>query len=580
LDGLAGCREEELDRLNPDDAFEFIRRQGIKGPRNAIVHACEPYGFLPLCLRLLSGAIREDPSKPNDIEAAENWHPPADLKDTQRQHHILQLAYDTMAKDRRDLLSRIAAMRGPVDYETAKVLSTYEDENELKEALRGLVARGLLFRREDQAYYDLHPIVRQYAYDRLGDKAATHKALKDYFDTVPKPDKVEGLDDLQPAIELFHHTIRAGGYEEALRIYRDRLADVLYFQIGAYDMDISLKETFFPDGVDQPPRLKDESDQAWLLNDLALIYDSTGQSRKARGLFERSIVIYDEKGHMRAVAADLGNLAESQMLLGELEQAESNLRREIEIDKEVDEEFDEADGHEVLGRLLAYMGRYDQAGKELETALGMWAEQRVEHGQCSCWSCRGLRAILMDEPKSALKALGKAQQFWQLNANHDAPVERDLVHILWLSGTANRRLGDFAGAEVNFNKALSRCRRIRLVEFEADILLEMAKLQWEKASNRIQNTGDRIQKEKEDSELSEQAKSLTREALEIADRCEYRLVQVDIRDFLAEMAFAEGDNAEALKHAEIAKERAWCDGPPYCYKKALDNAERMLAKLA
>jgi hypothetical protein len=28
-----------------------------------------------------------------------------------------------------------------------------------------------------------------------------------------------------------------------------------------------------------------------------------------------------------------------------------------------------------------------------------------------------------------------------------------------------------------------------------------------------------------------------------------------------------------------AKERAWCDGPPHCYRKALDEAEAMLAEL-
>jgi hypothetical protein len=37
--------------------------------------------------------------------------------------------------------------------------------------------------------------------------------------------------------------------------------------------------------------------------------------------------------------------------------------------------------------------------------------------------------------------------------------------------------------------------------------------------------------------------------------------------------------ATARQHAEIAKERAFCDGPPHCYKKALDEAEEMLAKL-
>jgi ATP-dependent RNA helicase RhlE len=37
-----------------------------------------------------------------------------------------------LPKDRQNLLSRIAAMRGPADYGTAKVLSTYEKEDDLK----------------------------------------------------------------------------------------------------------------------------------------------------------------------------------------------------------------------------------------------------------------------------------------------------------------------------------------------------------------------------------------------------------------------------------------------------------------
>ena len=33
----------------------------------------------------------------------------------------------------------------------------------------------------------------------------------------------------------------------------------------------------------------------------------------------------------------------------------------------------------------------------------------------------------------------------------------------------------------------------------------------------------------------------------------------------------------ARHHAETAKERAWCDGPPHCYKPALDEAEHLIA---
>jgi hypothetical protein len=43
LRGLAGCRKEDLEHLEPDDGVEFMRRQGVRGPRNTIVHACEPF---------------------------------------------------------------------------------------------------------------------------------------------------------------------------------------------------------------------------------------------------------------------------------------------------------------------------------------------------------------------------------------------------------------------------------------------------------------------------------------------------------------------------------------------------------
>jgi hypothetical protein len=57
------------------------------------------------------------------------------------------------------------------------------------------------------------------------------------------------------------------------------------------------------------------------------------------------------------------------------------------------------------------------------------------------------------------------------------------------------------------------------------------------------------------------------------------LKQADIHNFLARLTLDAGDRAGAGRHAAIAKERAWCDGPPHCYKPALDEAERLLGEL-
>ncbi len=50
--------------------------------------------------------------------------------------------------------------------------------------------------------------------------------------------------------------------------------------------------------------------------------------------------------------------------------------------------------------------------------------------------------------------------------------------------------------------------------------------------------------------------------------------------FLAQYALEqEKDKVKAKTHAETALKLAHCDGPPYYYKVAYEEAERMLASL-
>jgi len=93
------------------------------------------------------------------------------------------------------------------------------------------------------------------------------------------------------------------------------------------------------------------------------------------------------------------------------------------------------------------------------------------------------------------------------------------------------------------------------VELEPDILLEFAKLRFKENHKK-------------------EALKFAAEALQIVDRCEYRLKQADIHNFLAEFYLAAGDLEKAKKHGEIAKERAECG-----YKPALEKAEKMLDEI-
>jgi tetratricopeptide (TPR) repeat protein len=374
---------------------------------------------------------------------------------------------------------------------------------------------------------------------------------------------------LIPVIELYHHTARASQYDEAVRLFRGRLAGLLYYRFGSYQIRIELLRELFPNGEDHPPRLKQERPLAWTLNALANSYGQTGQPHGAISVWQVALPLAEKLGEERPgekmnLATGLRNLAIQQSLLGNLAAAEQSLRRSIALGREIKDELQEAAGHQVLGWLLAYQGSFDEAARELGAALIMFDKRMREQSTGVTWALRALLALLMGDAKAALGAARRARELANAHRN-----EKDIIRAEWLFGAAHRVLSHLSEAEPHLTEAVTRCRRINLVELESDILLEMARLRWAQ-SQRKELTSE------ESTRLQGEALRLAREALAIADRCEYRLKQADIHNFLAQVALDKGDREEARKHTEIARKRAWCDGPPHCYKPALEEAERLL----
>ncbi len=570
---LTGVRRHDLTGLNPDDALRLFQEQNITTSRAEVVQVCEPLGYHPLSLRLLAGYAANSPTHPGDLQAAANYDPTADLLG--KRQHILSQAYDSLPPTARETLSRLAAFRGSVPWDTLAAI--FGDSQPTRTALTLLEARGLLQRTlitthhvptqhatrttpfplpsPPSTSYDLHPIVRRYAYARLTDAAGVHAQLVSHFEAVPKAEKVQTLADLQPTIELYHHLARAGKYTEACDLYYDRLHSPIYFQLGAYQQAIELLRVLFPDGEDKLPRLSKESDQAWTLNELANSYSLSGRPAAAAPLFERVNDIYEKKWATKRTwpLAWATWLMISKWKLGQLSAAATNLRRSIDLCREIEDRFREAIGHQELGRVLVYTGDGVGAAAAMGTALEMFIAEKEIQSQGLVWAYRALSALLRGDAAAGQSA---AQEALHLADMHGLgyPVERDYVRAYWLLGWAALAGGQLDTAQTHLDEALRRCRAINMVDHEPAILLAQARLARALALS------------PQPAASLAQAHTLAEEARRIAERSGYRLNLADIHNFLAQLALDSHDRPLARTHAQLAYDYALCDGPPYAYQ--------------
>ena len=315
--GLQGVRRHDLTGLSPAAAHQLFRDLRIRCTRAEVETVGEPLGYHPLSLRLLASTAADDPHYRNDIRAAVNYDPSLDLLG--RRQHVLSRAYDTLPPSAQELLGRLAAFRSSVSLLVMEDVFQSNETNTTGDKIRRwfrpaknkphiyndlqiLERRGLVQRTElringqPTPYYDLHPIVRRYAYSRLTDPTTTHSQLIIYFEAIPKPQRVASLDDLQPTIELYYHLVHAGRYDEAWVLYRDRLWKPIYYQLGQYQLQIECLNVLFTNGINELPNLSDESFQAHACNELANSYSLAGQPAAAIPLFEQQIAIRKKQG--------------------------------------------------------------------------------------------------------------------------------------------------------------------------------------------------------------------------------------------------------------------------------------------
>lgn len=322
---LPGARHLLLGGLAPDDALTLIRSVGVRGDGVAIQrYLKENFDNHPQIVGVVAGLVKDYFREPGnfdrwseDPQAGAALHL-SKLNLVQRQTHILAAALNGLDTGVRQVLSRIAALGSAVHFDTVEalnpfmppppskaeltkggvemVMNEYKSSAKVRQALPRLVSalrdlekRGLLQWDRQKNTYDLHPVVRGYAFDVLDqpERVDICGLIADHFRSKPadRYSEVKTLEDVQQSMNLFRALVQASRFDGALGFYRGAFANALSYSIEAYHEIVAMLKPLFPNGFAQPPTVfKSASDQSYLLNNAAVALIMLGRLPEARAV--------------------------------------------------------------------------------------------------------------------------------------------------------------------------------------------------------------------------------------------------------------------------------------------------------
>lgn len=570
-----GCSALFLPGLSDQDALDLWRAYGAKGAREAMLPVFRTFDKHPLLIQLLAYEVAEFRGAPGDFDAWRAANPafnPFELPLVQVQSEVLAHALRGLSKAELRTLHVIAGFRMPAGMETVKALlirSEADDDsdqkpfstlNELDQALTALEDRGLLGWERRANRYDLHPIVRGVVWNRLEDSARSdiYDTLRNHFEALPMISdylKVESVEDLTPAIELYNTLIGLGDYEEAFKIFRDRLNKATLYRLSASRLRVELLEHFFPDGLDALPRLSRARAQSYILNALAAGYHYSGQPNAATQLFEQGEQIDRREDDQSNRSVDLRNMSNALRLTGALYRSEAAVRTALLISRDLKNKFQEGVSLFILGLTLAQRGIHGTSEMALQHSLRIWVARKNQQVEGRISSVLAEQTLLKGD-SAAAKPL--ADRAWELAAI--LRLEGDFIGAARMQGRTALNSGDLNTADQRLHHALTRARGVQLIEEELPTLAALAELhrqrkEFEKARERLE------------------------EIWELAERGPYPAFHADALNVLAQLEQDEGNTQAAIEAATAAYRKAWCDGPPFAYDFGLQNARKLLAAL-
>ena len=569
-DPIPGTFGLRIEGMSEEDSVELWRAFGVSGSRDELLPVFMTFDRHPLLIQALAGEVKRYRKAPANFaewrKANPQFDPSTFPRTKEAMGHVLEFALHGLDERDQKVLQTTAAFQMPTSYDTLAAVLVGESkacasESELDAVLNELDDRGLIGWDKRANRYDLHPIVRGVVWGKLTEdtRRGVYSNLQGHFAALPMDvdwRQVNSIDQLTPAIELYHSLIGLGKYDEAAKLFEDRLMVAVLHRLNASREFVDLLTMLFPDGLDQSPRITNPDTKGLIIFALAFGYQFSGRPQSAAHFFR--VLTEMDKEHLseRGLGDSLGSLSGSLFAAGALRESESVARSAFNIVvKETDRGMSLAWCFSVWGMVLASRGEAEAAVTRFERSIRestinkddtMGSMGNAYYAQLKLWQA---------DVAGASTLVQTARELAQVDS-----AERDLIRTSRLAGTAALLANDFTTADDQLHRALVRARTVNLVDEELPALVALGELR-----RRLREFTT--------------AREFLEDVWEPAARGPYPLIHADALNVLAQIEADEGHQDAAIGAATKAYRLAWCDGPPFAYHWGLERAKQHLQQL-
>lgn len=536
-------KQIDLGRLPTQAGVKLLHSLGVQGETNELSLAVDEFDGHALALillgRYLSVVYKGDVRQRDKISG-----PPGDRKYGGHATRIMQ-SYERWlnGKLELDILSVMGLFDGPADTRAIEFLKEGSPIGGLTSRLCGLSEEDWQYalttlrdlrlltaeKSNQQNTIDCHPLVREYFGKKLkkvNPRAwqRAHGKLYDYYKShaEERPDTIEEMIPLYTAV---NHGCQAGRYNEALKIYWDRiLRRTEYFstrKLGAFGASLSALSGFFTVPWDRPVDGLAEADMVFVLFDAAYCLWALGRPEDAAPLMRASLdtCLAQKEGYPERSVNIACDLAELYLTVGDLLHALDAAKKSVELADIIDNVRAKSRSRAILASVLHQKGCLSEAEKtfqQSEEILGSvesdfllyysisgfhFSELLLDQGDYGKVQTQASRMLSHSEQHGSLldialsylslgrACLVEAQQAKETDLSQTslyidkaliglekAGVQHHVPRGFITRAELHSIRGEFVNAQKDLGKAIDIARRGQMYLHEADCYLEYTKM--------------------------------------------------------------------------------------------------------